>query len=186
MQSILTCRGNGKTVICVRHSSNRCRNNFIASAIVGLLLFPVATSAQVITQRNVSTKMALEIVEGAMEQCAKDGFPVDVVVVDRAGQVVAMIRGDGTQPHNLEFARRKAYTSRTFRQTTAEFVKRTETQPSAGLRNLPDIVWSGGGGAPIKVGAETIGGVGVSGAPGGSGDDVCAAAGIARVANQLK
>jgi uncharacterized protein GlcG (DUF336 family) len=186
MRSILTCGDNGKAVLHARRRNNRSRNRGIAAAIVGLLLLPLAASAQVIMQRNVSTKMALAIVEGAMEQCAKDGFPVDVVVVDRAGLIIAMVRGDGTQPHNLEFARRKAYTSRTFRQTTAEFVKRTETQPSAGLRSLPDVVWSGGGGAPIKVGAETIGGVGVSGAPGGSGDDVCAAAGIARIADQLK
>lgn len=97
-----------------------------------------------------------------------------------------MQRHDGTNPHNFELARRKAYTSRTFRQTSAEFLKRTETQPSAGLRNLPDVIWTGGGGAPIKVGNETIGGVGVSGAPGGPGDDVCAAAGLAKVTNQLR
>ena len=79
--------------------------------------------------------------------------------------MVAMQRDDGTNPHNFELARRKAYTSRTFRQTTTEFFHRTEKQPSTGLRNLPDVIWSGGGGAPIKVGNETIGGVGVSGRP---------------------
>lgn len=171
------------------YSLNRvssCSGIGAALTACALTLSPLDASAQVLMQRNVSMKMALAIVEGAMEQCTKDGFPVDVVVVDRAGQVVAMVRGDGTQPHNLDFARRKAYTSRTFRETTAEFVKRTANQPSTGLRSLPDIVWSGGGGAPIKIGNETIGGVGVSGAPGGTGDDVCAAAGIARVADQLR
>ena len=39
---------------------------------------------------------------------------------------------------------------------------------------------------PIKVGSETIGGVGISGAPGGKPDDACAEAGIARVADQLR
>jgi uncharacterized protein GlcG (DUF336 family) len=100
--------------------------------------------------------------------------------------MAAMLRADGVNPHNMELARRKAYTSRTFRQTTVEFFNRTEVQPSAGLRNLTDVIWTGGGGVPIKVGAETIGGVGVSGAPGGGGDDVCARAGIERVNDQLK
>jgi uncharacterized protein GlcG (DUF336 family) len=158
----------------------------IALAALVLALLPSGAGAQVLMERNVSMAMARAIVDGALEQCKKDGHRVVVVVVDRAGQMVAMQRDDGTNPHNFEFARRKAYTSRTFRQTTAEFFQRTEKQPSTGLRSLPDVAWSGGGGAPIKVGTETIGGVGVSGAPGGSGDDVCAAAGIASVADRLK
>jgi uncharacterized protein GlcG (DUF336 family) len=158
----------------------------IMLAAGGLVLLQATASAQVIMERNVSMAMARAIVDGAVEQCQKDGHRVVVVVVDRAGQMVAMQRDDGTNPHNFELARRKAYTSRTFRQTSAEFFQRTEKQPSTGLRNLPDVIWTGGGGAPIKVGNETIGGVGVSGAPGGSGDTVCAAAGIARIADQLK
>jgi uncharacterized protein GlcG (DUF336 family) len=39
---------------------------------------------------------------------------------------------------------------------------------------------------PIKAGNEVIGGVGVSGAPGGDKDEVCANAGIAKVADGLK
>ena len=44
-----------------------------------------------------------------------------------------------------------------------------------------------GGGMPINVGEETIGGVGLSGAPGGQEqEEACAKAGIAKVADQLK
>ena len=42
------------------------------------------------------------------------------------------------------------------------------------------------GGLPIKVGNETIGGVGVAGAPGGNGDVACAEAAIEAVRDQLK
>jgi uncharacterized protein GlcG (DUF336 family) len=42
------------------------------------------------------------------------------------------------------------------------------------------------GGVSIKVGTETIGAIGVSGAPGGNKDEVCANAGIAKVADKLK
>jgi uncharacterized protein GlcG (DUF336 family) len=43
-----------------------------------------------------------------------------------------------------------------------------------------------GGGVPIRAGNVPIGAVGVSGAPGGEKDEVCANAGIARVADQLR
>jgi uncharacterized protein GlcG (DUF336 family) len=33
-------------------------------------------------EKNVSMKMALMIIEGALEQCATDGYRVSVVVVD--------------------------------------------------------------------------------------------------------
>lgn len=137
--------------------------------------------AQVIMERNVSFQMAKTIAEGALEECTKNGHKVVVVVVDRSGQMVVLLRSDGVNPHNLELARRKAYTARTFRQSTEEFFLRSEKAPSNGLRTLPDIVWSGGGGAPINVAGETIGGVGVSGAPGGTADSPCAQAGLARV-----
>ena len=42
------------------------------------------------------------------------------------------------------------------------------------------------GALPIKVGDETIGAMGVSGAPGGEKDEVCVQAGIDKVADQLK
>jgi uncharacterized protein GlcG (DUF336 family) len=42
------------------------------------------------------------------------------------------------------------------------------------------------GALPIKVGEDTIGAVGVSGAPGGEKDEVCAKAGIDKAADTLK
>jgi uncharacterized protein GlcG (DUF336 family) len=41
------------------------------------------------------------------------------------------------------------------------------------------------GGLPIKVGDDTIAGVGISGAPGGDKDEACAKAGIDKVLDQL-
>ena len=70
-------------------------------------------------------KMALMIIEGTLEQCTKDGYKVSVVV-DRAGNVAASVRGDGTNPHTMEFGRLKAYTARTRGQTSLEFKNLTE------------------------------------------------------------
>jgi uncharacterized protein GlcG (DUF336 family) len=55
-----------------------------------------------------------------------------------------------------------------------------------GQRMLADVIPLGGG-VPIKVGEDTIGAVGLSGAPGGQDkEEACAKAGIAKVADQLR
>src|SRR3978361_2054792 len=123
-------------------------------------------------EKNVSMAMALAIIQGTLEQCTKDGFKVSVVIVDKGGNVAASIRGDGTNPHTMEFSRLKAYTSRTRGQTSLEFMKLIADPANAYLRQIPNVVGVGGG-VPIKVGNEIIGGRGVSGAPGGEKDEVC-------------
>ena len=136
-------------------------------------------------EKNISMAMALAIIQGTIEQCSKDGYKVSVTIVDKAGNVAASIRGDGTTPHTMEFGRLKAYTSRTRGQTSLEFMKLTSDPANAYLKQIPNTV-AVGGGVPIKVGNEVIGAVGVSGAPGGEKDEVCANAGIAKVADALK
>ncbi|MFO1114858.1 MAG: heme-binding protein [Beijerinckiaceae bacterium] len=136
-------------------------------------------------EKNVSMAMAQAIIAGTIEQCTKDGYKVSVVIVDKAGQVAASLRGDGTNPHTMEFAKMKAYTSRTRGQTSLEFIAASSSPEGMLLRQIPGVVAIGGG-VPIKAGAEVIGGVGVSGAPGGEKDEVCAKAGIAKVADALK
>lgn len=154
----------------------------VISALAAFLLLPTSANAQVLTQRDVSMRMALTIAEAALAEC---GSRTSLAVVDRAGRVKLLLQGDGASPHNPELARRKAYTARTFQQTSAEWAKRTETT-NPGQRQLSDVIPLGGG-VPIKIGQETIGGVGVSGAPmGGAQEEACAKAGIAKVADQLR
>src|SRR3954464_13991611 len=136
-------------------------------------------------EKNVSMAMAMAIIQGTIEQCTRDGYKVSVTVVDKAGNVAASLRGDGTNPHTMEFSRMKAYTSRTRGQTSLEFMKLTSDPANAYLRQIPGTV-AVGGGVPIKAGNEVIGGVGASGAPGGEKDEVCVLAGIAKVADALK
>lgn len=148
--------------------------------------FVASANAQApLVEKNVSMKMALMIIEGTLEQCTKDGYRVSVIIVDKAGNVAASLRGDGTNPHTMEFARLKAYTARTRGQTSLEFKNLTDKPENAYLKQIPNVV-AVGGGVPIKVDKEVIGAVGVSGAPGGENDEVCAMAGIAKVADGLK
>ena len=161
---------------------------FVALALLFALgCGPSANAQAPLIEKNVSMRMALMILEGTIEQCTKDGFKVSVVVVDRSGNVAASVRGDGTKPHMLEFARLKAYTASTNPrgQTTQEFKRLTDAPERAYLKQIPNVV-AVGGGVPIKIGREIIGAVGVSGAPGGELDEVCANAGIATVAESLK
>lgn len=152
--------------------------------LTGLCLSGAAHAQAPQTERNVSMTMAQAIIAGAIDECAKSSYRVSVVIVDKAGQLAAALRGDGTSPHTVEFARTKAYTARTRNQTSQEFAAATSNGDSAVLRQIPGVIAIGGG-VPIRMGSETIGAVGVSGAPGGDKDEVCARAGIARVASAL-
>src|SRR5262245_12292353 len=163
----------------IRFSAIKCG---LAASVIAAMLIPSASDAQVLMQRDVSLAMALTIAMTASEQC---GAITSVAVVDRAGRIKVLMQGDGGSPHNLELARRKAYTARTFRTPSAAWAKRTETT-NAGQRMLTDVIPLGGG-MPIMVGDDTIGGIGLSGAPGGQDkEEACAKAGIAKVADQLK
>jgi uncharacterized protein GlcG (DUF336 family) len=155
------------------------------TAALSVLFSGFASAQAPLAEKNVSMKMALAIIEGTLEQCTKDGYKVSVIIVDKAGNVAASVRGDGTNPHTMEFGRLKAYTARTRGQTSLEFKNLTDKPENAYLKQIPNVV-AVGGGVPIKVGNEVIGGVGVSGAPGGEKDEVCALAGIAKVADALK
>ena len=153
-----------------------------AAAFAALLAAPLPAGAQVLTEHDISIKMAMTIAQTALEQCT---LRVSVAVVDRTGRLRVFLQGDGAMPHNLELARRKAYTALTFGRTSLEWGKRTETQ-NQGQRMLTDVITNQGG-VPIKLGNETIGAVGLSGAPnGGQQEEDCGKAGIAKVADQLK
>ncbi|HEY7187607.1 MAG TPA: heme-binding protein [Vicinamibacterales bacterium] len=144
-----------------------------------------AAAQGLITQRNLSLAMAKTIAEAALAECQVQGFHTAVAVVDRAGQVLVLLRDEQGTPQQGEMARRKAFTARMFRTSTLEFQKRTASDPSLlAQRDVADILALGGG-VPIQVGDEIIGGVGSSGSNQNT-DDACARAGIAKVAHLLK
>ena len=154
-------------------------------ASVSMLIAAPALAQAPQVEKNVSMGLSLAIIEGAIEQCAKDGYKVSVTIVDKSGNVAAQLRGDGTGPHTMEFSRLKAYTARTRNQTSLQTMKLLEDPANAFIRQIPGVVGVGGG-VPIRAGTEVIGAVGVSGAPGGEKDEVCANAGLAKVEAALK
>jgi uncharacterized protein GlcG (DUF336 family) len=143
-----------------------------------------AAGQGLVTQRNLSLHMAKTIAEAALAACKAKGFSTAVAVVDRAGQVMVILRDEQATAQQAEMARRKAYTARMFRTTTLEFQKRTSEPNYAAQRDIADILALGGG-VPIQAGTDIIGGVGSSGSS-QENDDACAKAGVAAVAALLK
>jgi uncharacterized protein GlcG (DUF336 family) len=155
----------------------------LAAIGIVLILAGRVTAQGVVTERNLSLALARTIAEATIAECKSKGFNTAAAVVDRAGQVLVLLRDEKATAQTVEMARRKAYTARMFRVSTLEFQKRTADPSLAAQRDVSEILALGGG-VPIQVGTETIGGVGSSGSSQET-DDACARAGIAKVADLL-
>jgi uncharacterized protein GlcG (DUF336 family) len=138
----------------------------------------------VVMQRNLSLEMAKMIAEGTIAECKAKGYHTAAAVVDRAGQIMVLLRDEQATAQTAEMSRRKAYTARMFRTTTLEFQKRTMDPAYAPQREITDILALGGG-VPIRIGDDVIGAAASSGSS-QEQDDACAKAGVAKVANLLK
>ena len=156
----------------------------LAGIAVAAALSGQSGSSGLVMQRNLSLGMAKTIAEATIAACKEKGYSTAAAVVDRAGQVMVILRDEQASAQTADMARRKAYTARMFRSTTLEFQKRTTDPKYAAQRDVADILALGGG-VPILIGNEVIGGVGSSGSS-QEQDDACAKAGVAKVAEMLK
>jgi uncharacterized protein GlcG (DUF336 family) len=160
----------------------------IAGLLGSAALFTAAAQEApqgVITEKNISLGMAKTMAEAALAACRAKGFHTTVAVVDRAGQLLMLMRDEQAGYHTIEMARRKAYTARIFRSATKDFQKRTTPDTAlAGQRQIADVLPLSGG-VPVQIGNEVIGAVGSAGSS-LDDDDACARAGIAKVADLLK
>lgn len=149
------------------------------------LLASIDSPAQgVVTQRILSLPAAKTIAEAALAECASRGFRTAVAVVDRAGNLLVLLRHEQASPATIEMARGKAYTALIFRTSTLEFQTRTATDPVlAPQRDVPGILALGGG-VPIVSGEEIVGAVASSGSN-QTTDDACARAGLAKALELL-
>ena len=138
------------------------------------------------SSKALTPETALKAAQAALAKCRADGYQVSVAVVDRSGLLQVVLRDRYAGAHSPETATNKAWTAVSFRTDTTELTKITQPgQPSSGIRNLPRVV-AVGGGVKIEAGGSIVAGIGVSGAPGGDADDVCANAGIKAIADSLE
>ena len=156
----------------------------IAAALIAATTFSHAEGVR--SEKNMSLELANQIAAATVAACAANGYAVSVTVVDRAGGVRAVQRADNAGAHTLGSSERKAWTSASVKNTTGAVMETAQKNPAAAnLVYMPGVLLLAGG-VPVKVGNETIGAVGVGGAPGGHLDEQCAVAGIDKVQDQLK
>jgi uncharacterized protein GlcG (DUF336 family) len=130
------------------------------------------------TIRILTLGAAQKAAATAVRNCSSRGFAVTAVVVDRDGVEIATLRAEQATGATVPVARGKAYAAAGFRLPTSGLQEAARTQP--GLIGLPGFVILPGG-EPITVGKQLVGGIGVSGAPSGDIDDMCAQAGLAAI-----
>lgn len=154
---------------------------------LSLAVLPAAALAQATHNVKLLTPdTALKAAQAALKKCRSEGYQATVAVVDRMGVTQVLIRDRYAGPHTVNMAQAKAYSAVSFRTNTTELAGATQAgSPQSGIRHLPGVA-AVGGGLMIEAAGSLLGAIGVSGAPGGKEDDVCAAAGIAAIRDDIE
>ena len=151
-----------------------------------LLTAPATAQDALVTYKSLAPDVALDLARAALASCRERGFQVAVAVVDRFGVTQVLLRDRFAGAHTVATASGKAWTAVSFRTSTGELATMTQPgTPQSGIRSLPGVVAIGGGLA-VEAGGSVLGGVGISGAPGGDADEACAKAGIDAVRDRIE
>ncbi|MFD3743010.1 heme-binding protein [Nocardia sp. NPDC058633] len=125
---------------------------------------------------HLSITAATKAAQTALDAAAKENQRVSVAVVDRNGNVIVTLRGDGAGPQSYDAAQQKAFTAVSWNAPTTELAERLGSAPH--LADIDGTLFLGGG-APVKADNAPIAGIGVAGAPSGDLDQKFAQAGVA-------
>lgn len=162
------------------------KKKIILVATTAMILMGSSAYAEdppIVPIKRLSMEMALQIAQGAIEQCRKEGVQVAVTVVDRGGHAQVVLRDVLAMDLTLTISKQKAYTAMSFNSPTSALENRFKTPFAVG--KIDGLVMSAGG-LPINAAGTILGGVGVSGAPSGETDEKCAKAGIETVIADLE
>ena len=155
----------------------------LAAALTLAAALPARAEEGIVTYKSLAPDVAFDLARAALNKCRKDGYQVAVVVVDRFGLPLAMVRDRFTNALALRVAEGKAWTSVTFTRDTSALIR--DGIITAALARQPKVTAQVGG-LVIEAGGSLLGGVGVSGAPGGDKDEACAKAGLESVRDKLE
>ncbi|GAA2293072.1 heme-binding protein [Streptomyces kunmingensis] len=134
-----------------------------------------AKSNTTMSTTHLTLASATKAAEAALGAAKKENQKVSVAVVDRDGNTILTLRGDGAGPQAYEAAEKKAFTAVSWNAPTSELVKRLDKAPT--LKDIPGTLFLGGG-APVAVKGAPVAGIGVAGAPSGDLDEKFAQAGV--------
>jgi uncharacterized protein GlcG (DUF336 family) len=150
---------------------------FTAGLVFGMSSAFAASSslpAQPLQHSEVSLALAMQLVDGALAACHAKGRTAVAAVVDRGGNLVALLRDDDVGPHNTVAAQRKAYTALSTKSTTSLLAERARNDADSANLNTIDELLLLGGGLPLVADRQVIGAIGVAAAGGASMDEYCA------------
>ncbi len=153
--------------------------------LVGLLLATAPVAARdVITQRTVGMELARDLAQAAVEACRVDGWQVTAVVVNRAGDIQALLRDSLASRYTMQIAQEKAEAVILSGAASADF-RRNRPDIRMEMNHVRGILMLEGG-VPIRSGGALIGALGVSGAPGGDKDERCALVALDKLQERLE
>jgi uncharacterized protein GlcG (DUF336 family) len=146
---------------------------------------PLASAEEAMTLpiKRLSMETAMKIAKTAIDRCRKEGVNIAVTVVDRGGHPQVVLRDTLAMDLTLPISQKKAYTAMSFNSATSALENRFPGSYSVG--KLDSVVIAAGG-LPINAGGQIMGGVGVSGAPSGTTDEMCAKAGLDAIMSDLE
>jgi uncharacterized protein GlcG (DUF336 family) len=138
-------------------------------------LLSVASQSAHAQSSSLTAAQAMAALQAVQAYAKNDGSDPSLAVIDRDGNTVLLLKGNGAGPHNIGLAQRKAFTANQFKMRSIDWRDRTMPgKPNADERNTPNAVPLGGG-VPIMVGNDIVGAVGVSGTRGGQEGDTAGA-----------
>ncbi|MGW7104128.1 GlcG/HbpS family heme-binding protein [Streptomyces sp. NPDC054838] len=126
------------------------------------------------TTTHLTVDAATRAAQAALQAAEKEGQKVTVAVVDRNGNTVVTLRGDGAGPQSYESAQRKAFTAVSWNAPTSVLAGRLAQAPN--LKDIPGTLFLAGG-TPVQAKGAPVAGIGVAGAPSGELDEKFAKAG---------
>jgi glc operon protein GlcG len=118
---------------------------------------------------------AQEIIQAAIAEANKRGWPEVFAVVDINGDLVAFARMDGAQLASIKIAEHKARTAARYRRPTLAFENAIQKFGFNYILTLDDVIASRGG-IPLIQDGKIIGAVGCSGGTGSQDQTLCEAA----------
>ena len=151
------------------------RMSLMLKTAAAAAVFMTATQAAQAQSSSLTSEQAMAALRAVQAYAKNDGSDPSLAVIDRDGNTVLLLRGNGAAPHNIGLAERKAFTANNFKMKSIEWRDRTKPgTPQASERDTPKAIPLGGG-VPIMDGNEVIGAVGVSGTRGGQEGDTAGA-----------
>lgn len=144
-----------------------------------------ADDSNLVATKKLRWQTADALASEAVRVCATRGYSVTATVVDPTGHQQAVVKGDTVPLQSLSVSYRKAYTAYSYgmafnKDSTSELIAAKVTGPLDGgvLATVPEVLFIPGGVTLRTADRTVIGGIGVSGAPGGDKDEACAQAAV--------